>query len=58
MSKKKNNKTKGTWEFFDKYGNLCMLGNWYNRYKITRTTDIKHKKKYINEANDGTIQEG
>ena len=45
MGKKRNNRTQWMWEFFDKHGNLCRLGNWYKKYKKTRTTDRKHKGK-------------
>ena len=45
MGKLKNNKTQWKWEFFDKNGNLKRLGNWYKKYKKTRTTDVKHKNR-------------
>ena len=47
MGKVKNNRTQWNWEFLDKRGTLRHLGKWYKRYKIKRTTDAKHKKKYV-----------
>ena len=45
MSKDKNKETQARWEFFDNYGNLRRLGNWFKRYKTQRTTKVKHKNK-------------